>query len=223
MRSRKSFIRPTAFRDAKLVIIACEGETEVVYFEALRDYITLRNVSIHVLPKKKRDSNPQAVFDQLDEFARSLDLEAQDELWIVIDRDKWTEQMLAQVAQYCVQKENMRLAVSNPCFELWLLLHFEDIENLTESEVKQLKENKRNSKRGDTWLVKRVRRNMKSFSKKKFKTEILMDKISKANERAKKLDKNPQKRWPEEVGTHVYKIIENIKILRTSSLDFPLK
>lgn len=221
MRSRKSFIRPTAFRDAKLLVIACEGETEIIYFEALRNYITLRNLSIHVLPKQNRDSNPKAVFDQLDEFAKSLAPEPQDELWIVIDRDKWTDQMLSEVAQYCSQKENMKLAVSNPCFELWLLLHFEEIESLTDSEIQQLKENKRNSKRGDPELVKRMRKNMKSFSKKNFNTGILMDKISKANERAKKLDKNPQARWPEEIGTHVYKIIESIRLLGTNNPDFP--
>ncbi len=40
--------------------------------------------------------------------------------------------------------------------------------------------------------------------------------IDDAVERARKMDTKPQGRWPQNPGTHVYKVIEAINALRTS-------
>ena len=64
-----------------------------------------------------------------------------DELCLVIDRDKqsWTEATISEVAQFCHAKQYI-LALSNPCFELWLLIHHYDVMLLSEDEKKYFKE-----------------------------------------------------------------------------------
>ena len=52
-----------------------------------------------------------------------------DEAWIVIDRDEWTEEQLARLHQWSNERTNHGFALSNPNFEYWLILHFEDGDN----------------------------------------------------------------------------------------------
>jgi hypothetical protein len=58
---------------------------------------------------------------------KEYDIGEGDEFWLVCDCDHWIEdghiKNLAQVIQLCRQK-GIQVALSNPCFELWLLLHF---------------------------------------------------------------------------------------------------
>lgn len=58
-------------------------------------------------------------------------LRTTDEAWLVVDQDQWTEQQLEQLFAWSKEQENYHLALSNPCFELWLLLHFEDAKNIS--------------------------------------------------------------------------------------------
>ena len=67
--------------------------------------------------------SPEHVLKQLNDYKSQYELEADDELWLVVDKDRWTEAMLSRVATECSQEVAMHMALSNPCFELWLLLH----------------------------------------------------------------------------------------------------
>ncbi|WP_422451131.1 MULTISPECIES: RloB domain-containing protein [unclassified Endozoicomonas] len=51
-----------------------------------------------------------------------------DELCLVIDRDQqaWEEKAISEIAKACDQKQYL-LALSNPAFDLWLLLHHLDV------------------------------------------------------------------------------------------------
>jgi hypothetical protein len=71
-----------------------------------------------------------------------------DELWMVVDRDfkSWTVRELSESRQLCSQK-GYSLALSNPCFELWLLLHLVDVNALNAKEKEKLRRNKRSGKR----------------------------------------------------------------------------
>lgn len=58
-------------------------------------------------------------------YARSIAPEGGDEfdeVWCVVDSDEFDLEPAVAIAA----KLNVRLAVSNPCFELWLLLHHQD-------------------------------------------------------------------------------------------------
>mgnify|MGYP000216856752 FL=1 len=48
--------------------------------------------------------------------------ESDDEIWIVVDRD--THPHFDKAMKLC-EVEGVRVARSNPCFELWLILHYE--------------------------------------------------------------------------------------------------
>jgi hypothetical protein len=86
--------RPKPFRDARLIVIACEGEkTEKQYFELfLRD----SRVTLEVLETTDGKSDPAAVLKRLTTFKKKKSLQARDELWLVADTDSWGGQEAGQ-------------------------------------------------------------------------------------------------------------------------------
>ena len=53
-------------------------------------------------------------------------LRKSDEAWLVVDRDEWSEKDLAVLSAWSQESENYEIALSNPKFGYWLLLHFEN-------------------------------------------------------------------------------------------------
>lgn len=216
MRSRNSLMRERreAFRDARLIVIASEGkDTERVYFKALAKEYTNPRVHVHILERsvdEQNNSSPEHVLKQLNDYKSQYELEADDELWLVVDKDRWTEAMLSRVATECSQEVAMHMALSNPCFELWLLLHMEDATSLTPEEQKQWLENRRKSKNADTYLKVRLRQKMGSYHESSYDALTLTAHIEDAIERARALDKNPTDRWPQTLGTRVYLLAESV-------------
>ena len=49
-----------------------------------------------------------------------------DEAWLIVDKDQWTDAQLMQLHEWARKGDNQGFALSNPKFEYWLLLHFED-------------------------------------------------------------------------------------------------
>lgn len=124
MRERKPFKRSANKSNANLFVIATEGQrTEVDYFNDLAKYYENSKVQVKVLDKIDSNSSPRDVL-KLDQFKKEYGLDKDDELWMVIDRDSqsWDENQIAEIARLCQQK-HYYLALSNPCFEFWLLLH----------------------------------------------------------------------------------------------------
>ncbi len=99
--------------------------------------------------------------------------------------------------------------MSNPCFELWLLLHLEDIRKYDESTANELAMNRKN-KAGETWLKKRMRDLLGSYSESNYDALCLLPHASKAISIARELDTNPADRWPQSVGTRVYFLMDSI-------------
>ena len=179
MRSRNSLMRERreAFRDARLIVIASEGkDTERIYFKALAKEYTNPRVHVHILERsedEKNNSSPEHVLKQLNEYKRHYALESDDELWLVVDRDRWTEAMLSRVATECIQDEFMHVALSNPCIELWLLLHLVDATLLTPEEEQLWIENRRKSKNADPYLKVRLRQEMGSYHESSYDAQML--------------------------------------------------
>lgn len=216
MRSRNSLMRERqeAFRDARLIVIASEGkDTERIYFKALAKEYTNPRVHVHILERsatEKNNSSPEHVLKQLNDYKEQYALEADDELWLVVDKDRWTEAMLSRVATECSQHDYMHMALSNPCIELWLLLHLVDATPLTPEERQQWLENRRNSRRTDPYLKMRLRQEMGSYHESAYDAQLLIVHVEEAIERAKTLDKNPTDRWPQTLGTRVYLLAESV-------------
>lgn len=211
MRQRKDFTRSEGKKSARLVIIATEGtDTEPIYFEAVKADFCSSNVHVEVLRRTDGNSSPENVYHQLRMFKDEYNIADDDELWVVVDRDKWKEKMLSDVALHCHQDSNLMFCVSNPCFELWLLLHLEDVASYSEDELQQLRENSKINKTGSTWLKHKMRQLLGSYSESKYDVYRLLPTIDAAIDRAVKLDVNPTDRWPQDIGTRVYLLVKSI-------------
>lgn len=99
---------------------------------------------------------------------------------------------------------------SNPCIELWLLLHLVDAVSLTPKEQKQWLMNKKRSKNADPYLKVRLRREMGSYHEAAYDAQMLIAHVEEAIARARALDKNPKDRWPQSLGTRVYLLAESV-------------
>lgn len=216
MRSRNSLMRERreAFRDARLIVIATEGkDTERIYFTALAKEYTNPRVHVHILERSENEQNnssPEHVLKQLNDYKSKYELEADDELWLVVDKDQWKDKMLSRVATECALEVSMHMALSNPCFELWLLLHLEDAASLTPEEHILWMENRRKSKNADPYLKVRLRQKMGTYHESYYDAMTLIAHIEDAIKRARALDKTPTDRWPQTLGTRVYLLAESV-------------
>jgi hypothetical protein len=108
-------------RDASLIVIASEDTFAVKqYFARFKT----RRVQVEVIATEDDRSAPNHVMRRLDDFRKEFVTEYGDTFWICIDRDRWDEQSLSTVLRECAAK-GYNVALSVPCFELWLVLHHE--------------------------------------------------------------------------------------------------
>ncbi|WP_099292028.1 RloB family protein [Butyricimonas sp. Marseille-P3923] len=210
MRKRKDFERREGIKSARLVVIAAEGRnTENIYFESMKISLCASDVHVEVLHRDSNNSSPENVYEQIRRFMAEYNIEDDDQLWIVVDKDKWKDKMLSSVAQHCAQNSNLRFCVSNPCFELWLLLHVEDIALYSKGQLDKLSVNKKINSQ-DTWLKKRVKDLTGHYHESDYDAMALLPYIDIAIERAEKLDVSPTDRWPQSIGTRVYLLVKSI-------------
>ncbi len=107
-------------RRTVLIVIGAD-RTETAYLKGLRDHFRLATVTMKIVEK------PGAP-DQLVEHTRdAYPLDDFDEVWCVTDVDHFEREGGKVTAALAVAaKAGIDVAVSNPCFEFWLLLHHED-------------------------------------------------------------------------------------------------
>ena len=209
MRQRKKFTRREGDKSARLVVIAAEGrETENIYFEAMKVSLCASKVHVEVLHRDSDQSSPEHVFDQIHQFMSEYNIEEDDQLWVVVDKDRWKVKMLAEIARYCAQNKNLSFYVSNPCFELWLLLHIEDIATYSDEQMDALAKNKKTN--GKTWLKQRMKDLTENYQESSYDAMALLQHVQSAIERAERLDVKPNDRWPQKVGTRVYRLAKSI-------------
>lgn len=194
MSARRRFTRPLGTRRYKrLFLIATEGnKTEPQYFALLNEEVVL--VQVQVI-KGQHDSAPKHVLNRMEEHLRKQRLVAGDEAWLVIDKDQWTQEQIGALDDWTQLHANRALAVSNPKFEFWLLLHFEDGAGVsTPQDCKQ-----------------RLKRYLPDYDKGFSPTQISMVQVHQAIARAKRRDQPPCADWPRMAGAStVYRLVEKI-------------
>lgn len=112
------------------ILVVCEGEvTEPQYFESFRRWCKNPRVEVHVegpagvpftLVTKARDLKAQAEREATSGRDDNLRYE---EVWCVFDFDQHPR---VPDARQMAKDNGLRLAMSNACFELWLLLHLRE-------------------------------------------------------------------------------------------------
>ena len=118
-------------RDYKLFAIVCEGKREAEYFqllEGLSQRITIDIIEEKV-PEREMEvhhntkSAPKWLLDRAVRYVDKEGLIDEDELWFVMDIDRWEIDQIREIADLCKNKPNWHIALSNPCFEIWLYFH----------------------------------------------------------------------------------------------------
>lgn len=146
MRKKRGYKRETPvqlLRDYKLFAIACEGgKREPDYFK-LFQHIS-RRITVDIIEeivsdeemsgKHENKSAPKWVLDRAIKYIEKEGLSNEDDLWFVIDKDRWTDEQLREIAQLCEENDNWHIVISNPCFEVWLYFHKK--ENISKSRSK---------------------------------------------------------------------------------------
>ena len=111
-------------RDTRLFLVACDDTyAPKQYFSFLR----LSRVQIHVVETDDTKSAAVYVWERLKKF----DVEEDDERWMVLDTDHCIEanhfpSFIQAITE--AQQAGVKIALSKPCFELWLLIHHVDEE-----------------------------------------------------------------------------------------------
>ena len=139
MPKNRSYKKGEPFRDASFIIIACEGaKREKVYFETLAK--GNQRIKIKVLSPKEDNvghSAPHWILERAISYTEEIGANKYDTLWFVLDIDKWKRKILETINSEC--KPNWFLALSNPCFEVWLIMHYLDPSEIDSISCKQLK------------------------------------------------------------------------------------
>ena len=108
----------------KRILIVSEGiKTEPMYFIKLIDYLKLSNTDIKVIGSKK--SCPLKVVEYAKKLQdKSINNGSYDLVYCVIDKDSHVhyENVLSFIKNN--KKSNLILINSIPCFEFWILLHY---------------------------------------------------------------------------------------------------
>lgn len=179
-------------RYRRLFVISVEGfATEPQFFSIFNDL----ELVIHVdCLKGKNESSPIHVLQRMKKFLKETKLRNADEAWLVVDKDQWNEEQLTKLHAWSQEHENYGFALSNPKFEYWLLLHFEDGSGVSSSRE----------------CSERLNRYLPDYQKGIDARKITKNMIDAAIRRAKDHDNPPCSDWPRTTGTTVYRLVEKL-------------
>ncbi len=150
-------------------------------------------------------SDPGTVVKRLEAFADKYQIAEDDQLWALLDTDHWVDVSHRKNLVEAIQNARRRtwhVAMSNPCFDFWLLLHHEDVAPGTRFGVCR-----------DVGA--RIRAVLGEFNKSNLKAEHYpIEKVKLAIARARGLEPEENfagaaaDHWPENAGTRVFLLME---------------
>ncbi|WP_089917342.1 RloB domain-containing protein [Lentzea albida] len=157
----------------------CCGQTEQAYLDGLKRL----SRPVTVRPVVKVGSPAQLV--RYAARVRENDRGGFDEYWCVVDVDEF------DIHEAIAEAEAMgiSLAVSNPCFEVWLILHFADCAAGISSPKA---------------AAEKLRRHLPGYAKGTLDFALLAERVDKAVERAKALS-------PGNPSTDMWKLVEVVR------------
>ena len=188
-------------RDDCIFLVASEDRYAVEqYFNGLK----FRRVHVVTLPTgADNKSAPVHVVSRLKAEVEKYDLHKDDQLWFALDTDDRVEgrHMKSWIKALREAKQmNAQPAISNPCFEVWLLLHIaEDLSVLPVEPKGQDAEQ----------TLKKTLPN--GYNKTNIPVDVFTRELAElATLRAEKIDPNPNEPWPKSAGTHFYRLMKAI-------------
>jgi len=129
----------------RFIVIACEDENvQPAYFNAIKDKLNIPTITeIEVLPCIDHKSAVEHICSNLKEYIvtqnEKYEFEDNDEFWIIIDRESPTNvchKILLDKLSDCEDiGSSFNVGVTNPLFELWLLLHVDELSNYDQNDL----------------------------------------------------------------------------------------
>ena len=132
----KIYKKVEPFKNARKLFLFCEGDKEVNYFKFFQGFTS--NIDIIPIPNDNGKSDPVKLKKKAemlffgDENVNpkfNISIELEDEIWFVIDTDRWNEGDKINSLRIFIENINKEykgwfVVQSNPSFELWLYYHF---------------------------------------------------------------------------------------------------
>lgn len=130
MKRNKVYKRREPTKDGKLYFIFCEGDKrETTYFYFFNRIAS--QIIIQIVPIVDRKNSPIGLYNNAcqnllksqENPNPSYTLNDGDEVWFIIDTDKWGDQ-INTLRENVSNHQNWFVGQSNPSFEVWLYYHF---------------------------------------------------------------------------------------------------
>ncbi|MBQ3565355.1 MAG: RloB domain-containing protein [Alphaproteobacteria bacterium] len=96
-------------------------KTEPQYFSMFRS----DNYVIKIHKNRRNETSPKGLIKRANSVEKENRLSKIDQIWIISDKDNWTYEHFKSLKAWSDNVQHNH-ALSNPSFEYWLLLHFED-------------------------------------------------------------------------------------------------
>lgn len=172
----------------QLFLVSPEGQvTEVEYLRLFNN----RQSLVHVeFPRGSHHSCPQECLKKMQELLAIRTWPATAEAWIIVDTDEWPKAAIDSLLKWSRESPQYHVAISNPCFELFLLLHFQETAPHTKEAIRQ-----------------QLKKHLPKYDKHISARDFPRDNIEKAVARARKLSPtNP----PPPGQTTVWQVVEKL-------------
>lgn len=170
-----SLSRPSSDRSSRRVqldpcyfVVATEGNDEIEYFKAIEKIIPKRfnaYYDLHIVPKSnEHHSSIGHIFTDLDVYLKTIKTHfrrAHRSSFLVFDHDSnFQNNHIANTIAVLrdSRQKGFTPIYSNPCFDLWLMLHYVDIterndtKNLLENKNNYIKRALHSVRNGENWL-----------------------------------------------------------------------
>ena len=193
-RNRRAFSRVSARRNFhRQYLIASEGtKTERGYFKIVDRLVD--DVHIEWVRGSTSANSPESVLKRIKSKLEEAGIPDTAEAWVVVDKDNWSDDSLSKLFNWSCRSCRFGLALSNPKFEYWLLLHYEAGDNI----------------RSAANCMDRLRIYIPNYDKGLSNRLFGLDDIAQAVERAKRKDSPPCRDWPRITGSTVYRLVQRI-------------
>lgn len=183
-----------AFRDDRLFIVACDDSyAPKQYFRFFR----ISRVQVHVVPTTDGTSSAPHVLDRL----LAIDHIQDDERWLLLDVDHCLQSTHTPTFLKAIRRAKqlgVKVALSKPSFELWLLLHHvESAEVATLADANEVEA--------------RLRSALGAYNKTRLnEADFPLSSIARAHARARSIDATHTSEIPTINSSRVYRLWEAI-------------
>lgn len=173
--------------------VSAEGTTERDYFhmQVFKEARASVKFSKDTHPSRR---NPRAVLKRLQETMSERHFKDGDEAWLVVDVDDWGSEELKGLLDWVGKHPGCRLAVSNPKFELFLVMHFERAAGCTTPEK----------------VDAALKRHIPRYDKRLSPTQFSIDEVREAVGNARLKRASCPDELPAPGMTDVYKLVESL-------------